>query len=162
MQISRACIRIRLLPGVVRWGRRAVPSALALVLIAAAWAASAAVAASTAQSQVKPKDRFRPRIVGRPGVGVALRATRGIWTPSRPGVYEYRWLRCPADRTTCRRIAGASRRRYTPSSGDIGTTLRVMVTARNAAGSGRATSRRTRVVLASGSGRGVQPTPPAV
>jgi Concanavalin A-like lectin/glucanases superfamily len=155
-------MRIRLLPRVVRCGRRAVPGALVLALIAAASAASTAVAASSAHSQVRPKDRFRPRIIGQPKVGVALRATRGIWTPSRPGAYEYRWLRCPADRARCRRIAGASRRRYTPSSRDVGTTLRVMVTARNAAGSGRATSRRTRVVPASGSGGGVLPAPPAV
>jgi hypothetical protein len=90
-----------------------------------------------------------------------LRATRGVWTP-RPDVYEYRWLRCPAGRAKCRRIVGAVRTRYTVSSRDVGATLRVTVTARNAAGSSRATSRPTRVVHAGGSGGSVQPTPPAV
>jgi hypothetical protein len=101
-----------------------------------------------------------------PRVGAPLTATRGIWTLPRPRIYEYRWIRCRAGHARCRRIAGAARRRYTPSSRDIGLTLRVIVTARNAAGAGRATSRPTSVVVASGGGPvgqpGVQPTPPTV
>jgi len=163
MQIGGAYARIQRLPHVVHCGRRAVPGALVLVLalVAAAWVASPAAATSSRLNHIRPKDRFRPRIVGKPRVGVALRATRGIWT-SRPVVYKYRWHRCPAGRAKCRWIAGATRSRYTPSSRDIGTTLRVTVTARNAAGSGRATSRRTRVVRASDTRRVVQPIPPAV
>jgi Concanavalin A-like lectin/glucanases superfamily/Ig domain of plant-specific actin-binding protein len=140
-----------------------VPSALVLVLalVTAAWAASPAAATSSRLNHIRPKVRFRPRIVGKPRVGVALRATRGIWT-SRPVSYRYRWYRCPAGRARCRRIAGATRSRYTPSSRDIGRTLRVTVTASNATGFGRATSRRTRVVRASRTRRVVQPIPPAV
>jgi hypothetical protein len=152
MQIGGAYVRIRQLPHVVRWGRRGVPRALVLVfvfvLVAAASVASPAAATRSRQDQSRPKDRFRPRIVGKPRVGVELRATRGTWTPPRPVAYEYSWLRCSAGRAKCRRISGAVRRRYTPSSRDVGTTLRVTVTAKNAAGSGRATSRPTRAVLA--------------
>jgi hypothetical protein len=163
MQIGGAYARIRRLPRVVHCGRRAAPGALVLVLalVAAAWVASPAAATSSRLNHIRPKNRFRPRIVGKPRVGVALRATRGIWT-SRPVVYKYRWHRCPAGRAKCRWIAGATRSRYTPSRRDIGATLRVTVTARNAAGSGRATSRRTRVVRASRTRRVVQPIPPAV
>jgi concanavalin A-like lectin/glucanase superfamily protein len=138
-----------------------VLGALVLALVAAAWVASPAAATSSGLNHIRPKDRFRPRIVGKPRVGVALRATRGIWT-SRPVVYEYRWHRCSAGRAKCRLIAGATRSRYTPSSRDIGTTLRVTVRARNAAGSGRAASRRTRVLQASRTRRVVRPIPPAV
>jgi hypothetical protein len=135
--------------------------ALVLALVAAAWAASPAAAASSRLNHIGPKDRFRPRIVGKPRIGVALRATRGIWT-SRPVVYEYRWHRCPGGRAKCRLIAGATKSRYTPSSRDIGTTLRVTVTARNAAGSARAASRPTRVVLARRTRRvPPPPSPPA-
>ena len=133
-----------------------MPAALVLifVLVAAASVASPAAAARSRPAQSRPKYNFRPRIVGKPRVGVELRATRGTWTP-RPVVYEYRWLRCPAGRASrakCRRISGATRRRYTPSGGDVDMTLRVTVTARNVAGSGRVTSRPTRAVS----------TPPAV
>ena len=137
-----------------------MPGALVLflALVAAAWVASPAAATGSRLNPIRPKDRFRPRIVGKPQVGVTLRATRGIWT-ARPVVYKYRWHRCPAGRAKCRWIAKATRSRYTASSRDIGTTLWVTVKARNAAGWGRAASRRTRVVLAS---RVVQPVPPEV
>ena len=163
MQVGGAYVRIRPLPHVVRCGRRGVLRALVLVfvLVAAASVASPAAATGSGQHQNRPKDRFRPRIVGKPRVGVELRATRGIWTQPGPAAYEYSWLRCPAGRAKCRRISGAVRRRYTPSSRDVGTTLRVTVTAKNAAGSGRATSRPTHAVPAGGNAR-VVPTPPAV
>jgi Concanavalin A-like lectin/glucanases superfamily/Ig domain of plant-specific actin-binding protein len=158
-----AYVRIRSPFHVVRWGRRVVPWVLAFALVAAAsWVASPAAATGSRHDHVRPKNRLRPRIVGTPRVGVALKATRGTWTLPRPVVYEYRWFRCPAGGGKCRRIVGVARRRYTPSSRDIGMTLRVSVTARNAAGSGRATSRRSRVVPASADTGGVQPTLPTV
>ena len=153
MQTGAGDAEIRRLAVVVEWARRAVPVALVLALVAAASVASPAAATGSRQNQSRLKDRFRPRIVGKPRVGVALKATRGTWTRPRPVVYEYSWLRCRPGRAKCGRIAGAKRPLYTPSSRDIGMTLRVTVTARNAKGSARATSRPTRAVLA---------TPPAV
>lgn len=97
----------------------------------------------------KPKNSIRPRIVGRPRVGVPLLAKRGTWTPSRHVAYRYRWLRCPAGGSTCRWIAGAAGPRYTPASRDVGVTLRVTVTAANASGSAHATSRPSRMVQVS-------------
>ena len=120
--------------------------------MAAAAIGSQAAATTDTRQQIRPENRFRPRIVGTPQAGVALRATRGIWTPSRSVVYTYRWLRCPAGSAKCARISGASRARFTPTSVEVGTTLRVTVTATNAAGSARVTSRPTSVVLASGKG----------
>ena len=145
---------------VVHRGRRAVLGVLVLVLVAAAWVASPAAATSSRPNPIRPKVHFRPRIVGKPQVGVTLRAKHGIWT-ARPVVYKYRWHTCPAGRAKCRWIARATRPSYTPSSRDIGTTLWVTVKARNAAGWGRAASRRTRVVLPSRAPV-VQPVPPAV
>jgi hypothetical protein len=80
---------------------------------------------------------------------VALRATRGVWTAGRPATYSYRWLRCPAGATRCTRIPRAVRARFTPTSVEVGATLRVTVTATNAAGSARITSRPTGAVAAS-------------
>ena len=82
-------------------------------------------------------------------MGVALLARRGTWTPSRHVAYRYRWLRCPTGGRKCARIAGAAGPRYTPASRDVGVTLRVSVTAANASGSGRATSRPSRMVQVS-------------
>jgi hypothetical protein len=121
---------------------------IVVVPVAAALLVSPAAATGSRHEQIGPRDRFRPRIVGSPRVGVTLRATRGIWISPRPVVYEYSWLRCRTGRVRCRRIAGATRSRYTPSRRDIGTTLQVIVTARNRAGSARASSRRTGVVKA--------------
>jgi len=152
MQLGRVCIRILLLH-VLRQARWAVPAACVVALVAVSFVASSAAASGSRRHHDRPRNHFRPRIVGKPTVGVVLRATRGAWTRPRPVVYEFRWFRCLADRTRCRRIAGAARPRYTPSRRDLGKTLRVTVTARNAAGSGRATSRPSRVVQASGNTR---------
>jgi hypothetical protein len=162
MQLKRAYMRTQAPGRVVQWRRRVWPAVLVFSLVAACWTASPSVASGSRHHPVRPKDRVKPRIVGRPKVGVALNATRGVWKRPRPVVYEYRWLRCPVGRGKCSRIAGAVKRRYIPSRRDVDMTLRVTVTAKNAAGYGRATSRPSRVVQASGTGNGVQPTPPAV
>jgi hypothetical protein len=161
LQMGRACIRISLLH-VLRRARRAAPGACVVALIATSFVASADAATGSRKHQHRPRNHVRPRIVGKPSVGVALRATRGAWTRPRPVVYEFRWFRCSAARTRCRRIAGAARRRYIPSRRDIGLTLRVTVTARNAAGTGRATSRPSRIVQARSTRSGPLPTRPAI
>jgi hypothetical protein len=125
-----------------------VPGVLVLAFVAAAALTGSPAAATgrSGQAQIHPKNRVRPQISGTPRVGVALKATHGAWTPSRSVVYTYRWLRCPAGGAKCVRISHAAGPRYKPASADVGTTLRVNVTAATAAGSARATSRRTRVV----------------
>jgi hypothetical protein len=150
MVFGGAHVRIRPLPLAVQWWRRALSGALVLVLMLGAGASLASPAAATAsrENHSRLKDRFRPKIVGEPRVGVALRATRGVWTPPRPFVYKYTWFRCAAGGTKCSPIAGAAKPLYTLSTQDVGTTLRVTVTARNATGSARATSRPTLAVLA--------------
>ena len=77
---------------------------------------------------------------------MTLTAVRGTWTPTRHVHYKYRWLRCPPAAPRCTRIAGANNRRYIPANRDVGVTLRVIVTATNAAGSNRATSPRSNTV----------------
>ncbi len=123
------------------------------LVTAAAIASQAAAITSDSRQQIRLKNPIRPRILGTPRAGVALRATRGIWRPSRPVAYAYRWLRCAADNTKCAWIPGATHRTFTPTDVEVGTTLRVSVKATNAAGSARVASRPTDIVSASGKAR---------
>lgn len=125
---------------------------LALVAVAAVVLPGLATGSSR-QHQIRPKNTHRPRIIGTPRVGAKLKATRGSWLPSRSLVYRYRWLRCPPGGAGCERIAGAVGRRYTPVTRDVGTRLRVAVTATKTAGSSRATSRPSRTVREGGNAR---------
>lgn len=81
-----------------------------------------------------PANTSVPTIAGPPTVGAALAAAAGIWSGSTPMSFAYSWKRCDATGTACRRIAHATKSEYAVGAADIGSTLRVAVTARNAAG----------------------------
>jgi hypothetical protein len=103
------------------------------------------VAASTAS---KPTNKTPPAITGTAEVGQRLTATRGTWTGS-PTSFRFVWSRCDSD-GACLTIAGATKKTYVPTATDVGHTLRVTVTARNAAGATSATSAPSAVVSPSG------------
>lgn len=119
-----------------------------------------------ASSATKPVNKTLPTIPGTAEVGLTLFATRGTWTGS-PTSFHFAWLRCDTTGAACAAIPGATGKSYTPTTTDIGHTLRVRVTARNSSGSTTATSKATGVVPPSGcpSGTGAIPiarvTPPA-
>ncbi|HEU5244489.1 MAG TPA: hypothetical protein VFU33_08820 [Gaiellaceae bacterium] len=121
---------------------------------------------SRAASNVKPTPKTPPTITGTAEVGLTLVATRGTWKGS-PTSFRFSWLRCSTTGDACLAIGGATAKIYTPTTTDIGHTLRVSVTARNASGSTTATSAATGVVPPSGcpQGSGAIPisqlTPPA-
>jgi hypothetical protein len=79
-----------------------------------------------------------------PGAFVA--ALRGAWSGSPTG-YAYQWRRCDSAGAACEDIVGAMGEAYVPSTVDIGSTLRVVVTATNASGAGAATSLQTSIVV---------------
>jgi hypothetical protein len=85
-------------------------------------------------------------IQGPPQVGDTLIASSGVWSGTQPLAFSYQWLRCDAAGTGCAPIAGATGVSYAPSDGDVGDTLRVLVTATNAAGSAGAQSAATPAV----------------
>ena len=114
----------------------------ALCLVFAAVAAGATTAV--------PSNTRLPSISGKAQDGRLLTGYHGEWTGS-PTSYAYQWQSCDRAGGSCANIAGADSRRYTVSSGDVGHTLRVAVTAANADGSSSATSRPTGVVAATGS-----------
>ncbi len=97
----------------------------------------------------KPTPKTPPTISGPAEVGLTLNATRGTWT-GNPTSFHFQWLRCDTTGAACAAIPGATGKIYTPTTTDIGHTLRVRVTARNSSGSATATSTATGVVPPSG------------
>jgi hypothetical protein len=102
-----------------------------------------------------PRNTTPPTISGTPREGAALTANRGQWTGSTPMTFAYQWQRCDASGGNCSNIIGATQQTYTLTSADVGRTIRVVVTARNTAGSASRTSVPSAVVQA-----GPAPGPP--
>lgn len=91
-----------------------------------------------------------PTVSGTPQQGQQLAATSGTWSGAQPIAYAYQWERCDTS-GACAPLSGATAASYTPTSGDVGDTLRATVTASNMAGTATAASAPTAVI---------QPAPP--
>ena len=98
-------------------------------------------------AELRPKSLAPPVLTGIAQVGQRLVATSGSWTES-PRSFAYQWQRCDASGAGCTGIAGASGTQYLIATADAGSTIRVVVTVRNAYGSGTTRSAATAVVLA--------------
>jgi hypothetical protein len=96
-----------------------------------------------------PKNTVPPSIDGGvpPEEGHTLSASTGTWTGS-PNAYEYQWQDCDAAGASCAEVAGATSETYKLRGSDVGHTMRVVVTASNAGGSGEASSEATDEVVA--------------
>jgi RTX calcium-binding nonapeptide repeat (4 copies)/WD40-like Beta Propeller Repeat len=102
-----------------------------------------------------------PEISGTPPVvGGTLTASPGEWTGSNL-VFTYQWQKCDANGTSasCVNISGATANVYVPANEDVGSTLRVVVTATNTLGSATAASQTTATVAST---RPVNTTLPAI
>jgi hypothetical protein len=106
---------------------------------------------SNAASSAAPVLTVEPKISGTAQEGQTLSATSGTWTSSTTPTYAYQWRRCDAQGAGCANIGGADTASYLVKHGDIGDTLRVRVTAKNADGSAQSTSNQTAVVTAKAS-----------
>lgn len=102
-------------------------------------------AVTRASSQRPPVNSKLPTIGGVPVEGRILRADPGKWLghARRPSQFSFQWRLCDAAGLSCNDIEQATDRVYVVQSGDVGKTLRVVVTATNAAGAVRARSRQT-------------------
>jgi Calcineurin-like phosphoesterase len=93
-----------------------------------------------------PANTSPPTISGSPVQGQTLTADPGSWSGTAPLAYAYQWRRCDAGGGSCSDIAGATATSYTLVAADVGSTIRVRVTATNSAGSAAASSEPTAVV----------------
>ena len=119
----------------VALGRGLIPGALVALVVAAAATASPALA---------PLNVDPPTITGTARQGEVLTAENGTWE-NAPTDFRYRWLRCNPLGNSCVLLA-ADGKTYRVGQADVGGTMRVRVTARNADGSTNARSEQTEVV----------------
>jgi hypothetical protein len=90
-----------------------------------------------------PTNTIRPSISGNETTGSSLFVSNGTWSGSVPITYTYQWQRCNASGAACANIASATASSYIPTATDVGSTVNVVVTARNAAGTATATASPT-------------------
>jgi hypothetical protein len=132
-----------------RWLSAGVIAAVALAVGAVFGGAGSGVAAS----QTAPTNRTPPTISGTPEEGQTLTASDGTWGGTTPLTVTYEWRRCDNTGGSCSAISGATDKTYVLKAPDVGNTVRVHVTAKNADGSASSTSVPSAVVKAA-------PTPP--
>jgi hypothetical protein len=99
-----------------------------------------------------PANTFRPSVSGTAETGSTLFALNGTWTGSTPLTFTYEWRRCNASGGSCAAIPGETSSSYVVQSADVGATIVVAVTAKNASGSVTAVSSPTGVVQAGDGG----------
>jgi Phosphoesterase family/Concanavalin A-like lectin/glucanases superfamily len=124
-----------------------VGSTLRVVVTASNDLASSATSAATAVvAAVGPANTAPPTIAGTAEQGRTLTASPGTWSGTTPITYAYQWRRCDSGGTTCSDITAAAAQSYALTSGDVGSTVRVAVTASNSTGSNTAASAQTGVI----------------
>jgi hypothetical protein len=116
----------------------------------AAAAASTSLAAANGSSATSPISVTPPLVSGQPQAGQVLAASSGSWSGSSPITFTYQWQRCDASGGGCADVGGATSQTYALASPDVGSTIRVAVTATNSAGSASARSPATSVVTPAG------------
>jgi hypothetical protein len=122
------------------------------VVVTAANAGGSSSAASAVSGMVAPRgaapaNTAAPTISGTPQSGQTLTASNGTWSNS-PTSYAYQWQRCNSAGASCTNIPGETRNTRIVAGDDVGSRLRVLVTATNAVGS--ATASATSEVIATG------------
>lgn len=94
----------------------------------------------------RPLSISEPTISGLAAEAQTLTANPGLWSSPEAVAYGYWWQRCDAVGAGCVNISGATAQSYRPTAGDVGSMLRVVVTAINSGGVASATSAPTAVV----------------
>jgi Polysaccharide lyase len=90
---------------------------------------------TSAPPAVSPTNVSRPVLSGSAAAGQTLTTSTGTWSGTAPITYTYQWRRCDSAGNNCSDLAGATGQSYLIASGDVGSKLYALVTARNAAGS---------------------------
>ncbi|HMJ03034.1 MAG TPA: hypothetical protein VK506_08825, partial [Conexibacter sp.] len=98
---------------------------------------------------IPPSNDTLPRAWGEAVEGETLTASPGSWSGSPTLDYAYQWRLCDAEGGECADIEGADEANYEVASEDVGSTLRVAVTASNDADDATAVSAPNAVVVVS-------------
>jgi len=93
-----------------------------------------------------PVNTQLPSVSGTVAVGQQLQASPGSWTGTPAPTFAYQWQDCDSGGNNCSPIQGATASSYTIQATDAGSTLKVVVTGSNSAGSSQATSAPTSLV----------------
>src|SRR5690348_16328895 len=121
------------------------PTRAARFLLVSLAAAAIGLIVAAGASAAVPQNTAPPAISGNARDGQTLTASDGTWSNS-PTSFSYQWQRCGSDATGCGDITGATSKTYVAVTGDVGHTLRVVVTGSNADGKASANSAPTDVV----------------
>ena len=108
---------------------------------------SATSLASQVVSAPLPAATQIPQITGLASVGQTLISSTGSWSGS-PTSYAYQWKRCDTNGDSCVDVPLGIKASYVAVTADVGYSIRVTVTATNAAGSASAVSNHTLGVAA--------------
>jgi hypothetical protein len=107
---------------------------------------STAVSPTTAAVVPVPAATGIPVVSGLAGVGRSFSATTGTWNTA--AAFAYQWMRCAANGSSCAAIPAATASTYPLIAADARHTLKIIVTATNAAGATSATSAASALVVA--------------
>ena len=108
-----------------------------------------------------PVNQASPTLSGIAQQAATLTAEQGGWTGTAPISYSYGWLRCDRAGDDCASIGGANGATYVLTASDVGSTLRVAITASNAAGQSTAMSAPSAVVTSVASPPPADSEPPS-
>jgi hypothetical protein len=111
------------------------------------------------RAALAPRIHVSPSVFGSASDGAMLTAMVGEWGGTPPLTFGYQWVSCTFGAFNCRPLSSATGATYVVRSADVGTRLRVFVTASNAGGSATAESEATEVVSPT---QPVNVTPPRV
>ena len=101
---------------------------------------------AVAEAAEGPQSVAAPSISGIARDGQRLKANKGSWSGQKPIAYTYGWSRCDASGDSCTAISSSPHASRRADHEDVGHTLRVTVTATDAAGTTSATSQPSELV----------------
>src|SRR6266542_310652 len=126
---------------------RPLPFVVAACLLIAGTGVTAAASdnGKVPPGKAPPTNTAPPTITGFPVASQTLASSDGSWTG--PGLnFSYQWLRCDSLGLACSVVSGANQNTYPLASADVGSAIRVTVTASNRYGSASASSAPTSAV----------------
>jgi hypothetical protein len=108
--------------------------------------------------KVKPTVKTAAAVGGTAKVAKTLTAGKGSWTGTATITYTYKWYRCslastktattaPTSSAKCAAISGGTKSTYKLTSADAGKYVRVLITAKNSAGTAYSLSKTTAKVV---------------